>query len=308
VYIDVDRRYYNADPAYAPINIQAGYRRLCGLDALLYVRFRHEDTDIVRGARQQDFLRQVKDQVGAGKLFDEKDALVKIFGKYTTSDIRSRDAVLRILKLAVFSAGRPIEEIHFEGQLGPSYVTASDAQVKKLASRFLAGKASKGPRGTLKPKGRHKKKLNDLQIGLENAQDAGKEQALQVVAGGGVRYPIFYPTKRTQGALYQGPPTVYTIKGRNGKQYRSYRMVIRRGGIGEFYGLQATSWKDPPILKSPSQTVKSGGREYQLFYDGDRVRIVAWRTPQATYWVSNTLLQSLKKKQMLEIARSARPL
>jgi polyisoprenyl-teichoic acid--peptidoglycan teichoic acid transferase len=308
VYIDVDRRYYNADPSYAPINIQAGYRRLCGLDALLYVRFRHEDTDIVRGARQQDFLRQVKDQVGAGKLFDEKDALLKIFGKYTTSDIRSRDDVLRILKLAVFSAGRPIEEIHFEGQLGPSYVTASDAQVKKLAQRFLAGKASTGPRGTLKPKGRHKKKLNDLQIGLENAQDAGKEQALQVVAGGGVRYPIVYPTKRTQGALYQGPPTVYTIKGNNGKSYRSYRMVIRRGGIGEFYGLQATSWKDPPILKSPSQTVKSGGREYQLYYDGDRVRIVAWKTPQATYWVSNTLLQSLSKKQMLGIARSARPL
>src|SRR4051794_5353090 len=307
VYIDVDRRYYNADPSYAPINIQAGYRRLCGLDALLYVRFRHEDTDIVRGARQQDFLREVKDQVSSGKLFDDRDALIKIFGKYTSSDINSRDAVLRILKLAVFSAGRPIEEIHFEGQIGPSYVTASDAQLKKLAQRFLEGKASKGPRGTLKPKNK-KKKLNDLQIGLENAQAAGKDQALQVVAGGGVRYPIFYPVKRTQGALYQGPPTVYTIKGRNGHSYRSYRMVIRRGGIGKFYGLQATAWKEPPILKTPSQTVKSRGREYQLFFDGDRVRIVAWRTPQATYWVSNTLLQSLSKKQMLEIAQSARPL
>jgi len=33
---------------------------------------------------------------------------------------------------------------------------------------------------------------------------------------------------------------------------------------------------------------------------------VAWRTPKAVYWVSNTLLQSLSKDQMLSIARSTR--
>jgi hypothetical protein len=42
--------------------------------------------------------------------------------------------------------------------------------------------------------------------------------------------------------------------------------------------------------------------------DGDRVRLVAWRTPDAVYWVSNTLLQTLSKKQMLSIARTAKTL
>jgi hypothetical protein len=33
---------------------------------------------------------------------------------------------------------------------------------------------------------------------------------------------------------------------------------------------------------------------------------VAWQTPKATYWISNTLLQTLDKKQMMAIARSTK--
>jgi polyisoprenyl-teichoic acid--peptidoglycan teichoic acid transferase len=53
---------------------------------------------------------------------------------------------------------------------------------------------------------------------------------------------------------------------------------------------------------------KIGGREYELHYDGDRLRLVAWRTPKAVYWISNTLLLTLSEKQMLAIARSVRRL
>jgi hypothetical protein len=48
------------------------------------------------------------------------------------------------------------------------------------------------------------------------------------------------------------------------------------------------------------------GRTYELFFDGDRLRLVAWRTPRAVYWVSNTLLQTLTNRQMLGIALSLR--
>ena len=71
-YIDVDRRYFNDNnpPAggggerYATIDIEPGYQRLCGLDSLDYVRFRHLDDDFVRAARQQSYLEQAKSQVG----------------------------------------------------------------------------------------------------------------------------------------------------------------------------------------------------------------------------------------------------
>ena len=59
VYVDVDRKYYNPEgTGFASIDIGAGYQRLVGSDALDYVRYRHTDSDLFRGARQQDFLRQ----------------------------------------------------------------------------------------------------------------------------------------------------------------------------------------------------------------------------------------------------------
>ena len=63
VYTDVDRDYFNDSAEFTYINIDPGYQRLCARKALQYVRYRHTDTDLVRSARQQDFLRQMKQQV-----------------------------------------------------------------------------------------------------------------------------------------------------------------------------------------------------------------------------------------------------
>jgi hypothetical protein len=45
-------------------------------------------------------------------------------------------------------------------------------------------------------------------------------------------------------------------------------------------------------------------RTYDLYYDGKFLRAVAWRTPHAVYWISNTLSLALTNKQMLGLARS----
>jgi hypothetical protein len=80
--------------------------------------------------------------------------------------------------------------------------------------------------------------------------------------------------------------------------------VLAQGKNGQFYGVQGTTWKAPPILDNPSETRRMNKRTYELFYDGDRLRLVAWRTERAVYWVSNTLSKSLTNGQMLDIARS----
>ncbi len=182
VYGDIDRRYYNDSAEFTYINVQPGYQRLCGRKALQYVRFRHEDNDLVRSARQQDFLRQAKQQVNASDLIARHDRLVKIFGRNTTTDegLRSRSEVLRLLKLAVFSAGRPIREIHFEGLIGPSYVEASDERVKKLVDEFLQVEDTPGPRGNIERKNRPKRRkpTNPEAAGLEDATTYGREQAV----------------------------------------------------------------------------------------------------------------------------------
>src|SRR5205807_3795769 len=80
VYVDVDRHYLNrnvgtAATDYASIDVAPGYQRLCGQQALDYVRFRHNDSDFVRVARQQDFIRQFKAQVRVQGLLDHASTL-----------------------------------------------------------------------------------------------------------------------------------------------------------------------------------------------------------------------------------------
>ena len=66
VWIDVDRRYHNAQGGeYAEINLWPGYQRLRGWQALDYVRYRHFDSDLYRVARQQMFVKSVKQAVNA---------------------------------------------------------------------------------------------------------------------------------------------------------------------------------------------------------------------------------------------------
>ncbi len=67
VWMDVDRRYYHVNDGgydnYAAIDLQPGYQKLDGTKALSFVRYRHTDSDLVRNARQQLFVRAIKDRI-----------------------------------------------------------------------------------------------------------------------------------------------------------------------------------------------------------------------------------------------------
>jgi len=310
VYADIDRRYFNDNSGpekYATIDVKEGYQKLCGQDALDYVRYRHEDNDLVRSARQQDFIRQAKAQVGVARLVGDRDQLVRIFGRNTTSDLQDRASVLSVLKLLVGAAGQPITEVHFEGRIGESFVTASSASVKKLTRQFLGAEDTRGPRGEPRRPRARRRPRPERRINLEDASAEGRAQALQAVRGG-ARIPVYFPGQQMPGASYDDAPRVYALRGPDGQAHNAYRMVVRRDLVGEYYGVQGTAWRDPPILRTPSETREIGGRRFELHYDGDRLRLVAWRTRAGVYWISNTLLQSLSEKEMIAIARSTRAL
>jgi LCP family protein required for cell wall assembly len=64
VWLDIDRRYINSQGGdYATINLWPGYQRLKGWQALDFVRYRHTDSDLFRVARQQSFVKGVKQAV-----------------------------------------------------------------------------------------------------------------------------------------------------------------------------------------------------------------------------------------------------
>jgi polyisoprenyl-teichoic acid--peptidoglycan teichoic acid transferase len=307
VYVDIDRRYFNANAlAYATIDVQPGYQKMCGPKALDYVRFRHDDNDLVRAARQQDFLRQAKDQLGVRRIIEDRKQFVRLFGRYAETDIRGTDELLQIFKLVAFSVGHPIREVHFRTTLGPSYVTSTQRQIDETVNEFLSAQDTPGPRGRVGvgAAAHRRARPSTTSMGLENAKQYGEEQARALA--GAVGFPVLYPRLRLAGSTYVDPPRAYGVRDYDGRPHQAYRMVLKQG-IGEYYGVQGMTWSDPPILTGARPAPGPGGRRLELVYDGDRLRLVAVRTPSAVYWISNTLLLSLTNRQMLAIAGSLSP-
>ena len=316
VYVDIDRRYFNdrgGPGGYATIDLKAGYQKMCGKDSLDFVRYRHTDDDFVRSARQQLFLGQAKDQIGLGKVFGDRNELLKIFGRYTQTDI-SRDndpAILRLIKLAYESSKRPIHEVKFRGRQSGDYVEISFENLQRTVDEFLdVGLGALDDTAVLpqdKPQRREPKRVRDrkqLAPGLVRRKEAGEDHVLEI-ATRQTSLPVYFPSAILgRGGYARESPRLYDIYDRNKNRYRAYRLVLAQGENGQYYGVQGMTWKAPPILDNPTDEVRMRKRTYKRYFDGRKIRLIAWETPRAVYWVSNTLSLRLTNNQMMDIARS----
>ena len=205
VYTDVDRHYFNRNAGtaatnYASIDIQAGYQRLCGGDALDYVRYRHGDNDLVRAARQHDFLRQARAQFGVQDLLGDRHALLRLLGEHTRTDIRGSKQVPALAKLAVDAAGKPVQEVPFPATIGPSYVYATPAAIRTTVRRFLHP-AVVAAKPTAAPAPQRTRKAARA-TGLV---PAAAPRPLRAPFG------LLYPTRRLAGAVYDSA-RAYTLR------------------------------------------------------------------------------------------------
>jgi len=349
VYSDVDRRYYNQSAPgpdnFSSIDIQPGYQKLCGENqsvsgALPFVRYRHTDTDLVRSARQQDFIRWAKDQYPVSRLFSERNTLLRIFGKHSTLDtgLQSEDGIINLFNLVLNADGNTIRQIRFPANLQPCtptscIVTANQALEQQAYARFIAptAKATTPARPAAQPvagsvKG-HKLLGRIPTAGLTADLPDGRSQAAQL---SGLQMPIYFPRLVKSRSLYclnvtgnctqafeppaeymHSYPRAYLIRDQRRVPHAAYRMTLELNSIlGQYYGVQGTTWKNPPLLASPSGTRTVAGRKLFLYANGGRLTTVAWHTPHAVYWISNTLTTDISNQQMVGIAASltlARP-
>ena len=347
VYTDVDRRYYHSNEGvppseqYAEINVTPGYQMLCGKKALDYVRYRHTDTDIVRSARQQDFLSAARQRISVEDIVFDKSELIDVFTEYTTSDISEGPELLEVLKLVAASRNATINEVDFPAELSPSYVYTTPEAVEEAVEQFLGNdvggsadsssssgkkkqsgtdKKAKGQkRQGEKPK-REKPKVEVAEPGSDGlvpAREAGEAEAKIASRRARGHFPIYYPTRLPEGAFFveSNPyekivdPYVYNLKDEDGNRHVAYRMmlVMEESDGTHYFGVQGIrGWSDPPILEDPSLTKEINGREYDIFVDGENVKMVAWRRGESVYWISNDLQRSLTNDQMIGMARSAK--
>jgi LCP family protein required for cell wall assembly len=347
VYADVDHRYYNntAVSNYASIDIQPGYQKLCGTDALAFVRFRHTDNDIVRNARQQDFLRWAKDQYTEANLIADEGSLLKIFGRHvqTDRDLHTTDGLINLFNLVAFSAGHQIKQISFPAiippcgpsapglngiaQQTPCYVTANPAALQATYRAFMAPTVTAPPTAGRAP-GAAASAAASARLGpvpgLVSDLQAGRAQAGKL---GHIKMPVYVPRLIRAGARYCTPentnctvelgqttaeagvpggyPRPYVIHDQSGTPHTAYRLTLVMDPVlGEYFGVQGTTWQNPPILGHPTETKNVGNKQLLVYANGGRISLVAWRTPDGVYWVSNTLNDAIGNRQMVAIAAS----
>ena len=168
---------------------------------------------------------------------------------------------------------------------------------------------------------RHHRGPSAQALGLAADPADGKSQAKAL---GNAGLPVYYPRliagdsqycMDVTANCYEAPnpasvyvgayPRAYVLHDQSGQPHAAYRMtLVINSLLGEYYGVQGTTWRTPPILNNPSQTRTMHGKQLLLYLNGHHIALVGWRTAQAAYWISNTLTDNLSNPAMLAIAAS----
>jgi LCP family protein required for cell wall assembly len=144
VWLDIDRRYYNlndgrASTNFSNIDLQPGYQRLGGADALSFVRFRHTDDDYHRLVRQQQFVRAFKDQVAQNfdirKLPSIVSAITRNVEVGAKKDFSDR-TVLEYATLAATLPGGHLFQVRIEGVSGYAELSAPPGAIEAAVQQF----------------------------------------------------------------------------------------------------------------------------------------------------------------------------
>jgi LCP family protein required for cell wall assembly len=125
-----------------------------------------------------------------------------------------------------------------------------------------------------------------------------------------VSFPLYTPTVLERGSYPDTqsgdkPVRRYWIDGRG--NHKAVRLVFRTGA-NEYWGIEETDWEDAPVLSDRSFRHAVGGREMEFHYSGSHLHMIVLRAHGATYWVVNTLLDSLSNETMISIAKGLKPL
>jgi LCP family protein required for cell wall assembly len=317
-YVQVDHRYFNEnlgtpETDYTSINLQPGYQKLCYEDALDYVRYRHTDSDFVRVARQQDFLRALREQVDPENVAEQLETVAKAVGHaITTTFPASGSELLELTKLVAFSQAKPLRQVRFKASNvnaminSGSYVTSTPQLERETLEEFL-GRGSNSPPAEAHSSsaGTHHRRspsLSPSALGL--VPTSGESELVKPALG--LPFRVLYPTFQTaQGR--QEMARSYDLPDEHGHHHHAYVVVWQQSGLGGYYDFEGTDWVNPPLFaRAHTRTIH--GRRYELVEDGSHIHVVGWREGNVLYWITNTLLEELSNEQMLAIAKSAQSL
>lgn len=185
VYLDIDRRYYNknigtAATNYADIDLQPGYQKLTGAQALAYVRYRHTDSDYSRIARQQQFLSELKRQTkDIGQLVNIT-SFKRIFGENVETNISNPQRFLGLLEAALTTPDDRIARVAIQGStVAVNGASVEEASPQEIAAKVAAWKNPEFEQGSTS----EKKPLDPSAVGVAVLNGSGRVLAGEEMAG-----------------------------------------------------------------------------------------------------------------------------
>ena len=186
-------------------------------------------------------------------------------------------------------------------------VTSSPQQISASVHAFLHGTASIPRRSTAAAARSVGSKRAVARLPLTPIGESGLTQARH--AAQRLQFPYEYPRVQDRGGSAI-PVSLrnYIIHAPGRVRYPIYVAVFSAARLGQYYDVQGTTWTRAPLLRNPQQTVRIGGRSYELFYSGQHLDVVAWLEHGAAYWVRNTLNDSMPNGELLAIAEQTEPL
>jgi LCP family protein required for cell wall assembly len=301
IYVPIDQRYYNrnigtAATNYADIDLQPGYQRLNGRQALAFARYRHDDNDFVRAARQQFLLSIVAHDVLSGSWNPFRmRRLALTVAKATTSDISRLSEVYSLARaihdtpssrLARFTVNA--SDLFLDGA---DYLAADRTQLRATVRAWLGVQ----PRS---PGGGTGKRRHTVAARPRLEPDGGRGVALLASVRTGMH--TCRPTALPPGFSWPSGNAAhsYTLAG------HPATALYATAGSGNSILWMYTTWRDPPILAHPTGMLTRAGRTYALYTEHGRLHQIAWRLGATQIWITNTLQNTLTNAQLLALARS----
>ena len=322
-YVNVDHRYLGGGALgedFSAINLQPGYQKLCYNNALSYVRFRHYDSDLVRVARQQDFLRDLREQVSPE--IGSIDKIAKAVGHAIRTNFHaSAERLIELSKLIAFSQSKPLRQVkfryanaNFTGPSGESFVTSTPTLEKETLADFLHGTErvhlppSPSP-SSGKSHHHHSSSSSSSSAAVAARLDLVPTTGESEMVTASLHIPfagVLYPTLQTASSR-QLEVRPYALRNFQKKLHYAYVVVWQTNMVGGYYDFEGTDWMSPPLFNH-SHTSTIGGRDFKLVDDGAHIHVIGWKSGRALYWLTNTLLEELSNSQMIAIAKSAQTL
>ncbi len=344
LYTQVDRRYYNPlGTGYSPIDLQPGYQILNGNQALAFARFRHTDTDIVRSARQQQIIIDLKRQASEKLGITDVPLLLNTIAGSIETDVHSLSELINIGQFLIgLPHGRIFHttlQVSFDTTPGqPAYDLASPQQIAQSVYAFMnplavAGKRIASHTVTTHPAAPAKpaaptstaaptataaaataKQKAAAAAAAANRLPSGlvvsSAPAAALVGLGRTGLPLLVPSLQDSNSQLDSvkPVRAYTIPGGPSGGWPSVVEVFANSQqAGSYYDVQETRLPSPPVMQSPTSKIYAGARTYDLFQDGSVLRYVGFWQNHTWYWISNTFSGALSPAEMVGIAASLQP-